>query len=143
MKLSWIWQAMFYDGDEVHTITQPEDDRYSKHDDSAEWNPSSYRDFLDYFEEHKDELKFFNLGNLEKLNIVSVNFVNRKHPRIEGYGNNYLGELDDAQPIYYRQMQNTAVNGVFGEPKVVAYVVGYQGKDKNGRNIQRTLRIPA
>ena len=47
MNLDWKWEARFLDG---KVITQPDDDKYSKHDDSKEWNPSSYRDFLDYFD---------------------------------------------------------------------------------------------
>ena len=57
MKLDWLWTACFYDEKKIAEdgndrnaytyIKQPPDDRYSKHDDSADWNPSSYRDFLE------------------------------------------------------------------------------------------------
>ena len=48
MKYKWI--ANF----KKKAIIQPDDDRYSKYDPEAEWNPSSFRDFQDYFDEHKD-----------------------------------------------------------------------------------------
>ena len=44
MKYKWV--ARF----KKKTISQPSDDRYSKYDPKSEYNPSSFRDFLDYFE---------------------------------------------------------------------------------------------
>ena len=142
MKLEWRWQAVFYndklDGDDAVFITQPEDDRYSKHDDNADWNPSAYRDFLDYFNEHKEELKEFRLFNKNGPAVV-VDFHDRKHPFIRGEARMF-DRVEDSQPIYYRKMENTVVNGRFGEPRVRAYVVGFQGK-VNGKNVQQTVEV--
>lgn len=143
MKLDWRWQAIFYndnlEGDDAVFITQPEDDRYSKHDDNAEWNPSSYRDFLEYFKDHKDELKEFRLFNKNGPAVI-VDFYDKNHPFIRGQAK-FIGDVTDAQPIYYRKMENTVINGKFGEPKIKAYVVGFQCKDANGKNFQQTVEV--
>ena len=152
MKLNWLWEACFYDensGKEAVYIVQPPDDRYSKHNDSAEWNPSSYRDFLDYFKCHKDELRYFKLEKDSGNEYVVVDFSNDSpyicKCRKVGEDFKYYYEpttegVTDAQPIYYREMQNTSVNGVFGEPECIAYVVGFQGK-KDGKNYQQVVRV--
>lgn len=141
MKFNWLWHAHFSDG---KVIVQPEDDKYSKHDDNKDWNPSSFRDFLDYFNENRDKLTSFGLVNREKRQAVLVRF-DRDEISMFSYKD---GDLDvtpikketerlvDAQPIYYRRMQNKAVNGVFGEPEVLSYTIGYQGRDKNGKNVK-------
>lgn len=153
MKLNWLWEACFYNGklaeDDPVYIIQPPDDKYSKHNDKAEWNPSSYRDFLDYFKDHKDELQWFRLKKSGETCYVVVNF------RKNGYVSIFSTDGGDsvkmlveptkirhAQPIYYREMQNTSVNGVFGEPECIAYVVGFQGK-KDGKNYQQVVRVLA
>lgn len=154
MKLNWLWEACFYndklEDDDAVFISQPPDDRYSKHDDNAEWNPSSYRDFLDYFNEHKDELQYFKLKKVGSDEYVIVHFEKDgpyicKFNKLPGKEYEYCCEhledgVTDAQPIYYREMQNTSVNGVFGEPECIAYVVGFQGK-KDGKNYQQVVRV--
>ena len=147
MILSWRWQARFADG---KVICQPPDDKYSKHDDSKDWNPSSYRDFLDYFDGGKKELLAFGIWNSEHHEVIMVGF-DLKKPYIVTYRNGddrvkivHDGPegLSDLQPIYYREMQNTVVDGKFGEPEVVAYNIGYQGKDKSGKNVKYIHRVP-
>ena len=145
MKLDWRWQAIFYnenlEDDDAVFITQPEDDRYSKHDDNADWNPSSYRDFLDYFKGHKDELYQFRLFNKNTNSEVVVDFSDLNKPYIIGEATLYDGYLANAQPVYYRKMKNEAINGVFGEPQVQSYVVGFQGQLENGKNFQHTIEV--
>jgi len=147
MKLDWRWQARFADG---KVICQPPDDKYSKHDDSKDWNPSSYRDFLDYFDGGKKELLSFGIVNAEDNEVAIVRF-DWKEPYIFTYhdGDDRVKivhdgpeGLSDLQPIYYREMQNTVIDGKFGEPKVVAYNIGYQGKDKSGKNVKYIHRVP-
>lgn len=154
MKLDWLWCAEFCNG---KTICQPEDDKYSKHDPNANWNPSAFRDFLDYFGDNKDKLVSFSLKNSNTGEEVSVCFDDNRPfisilPPDEGkepstvsfFGDNRVVEgLHNGQPIYYREMENVAVNGVFGKPRVVAYVVGYQGQDKDGKNYRKMVRILA
>lgn len=153
MKLNWLWEACFYNGklaeDDPVYIIQPPDDKYSKHNDKAGWNPSSYRDFLDYFKDHKDELQWFRLKKSGKTCYVVVNFRKNGYVSIfstdGGDSVKMLVEptkIRNAQPIYYREMQNTSVNGVFGEPECIAYVVGFQGK-KDGKNYQQVVRVLA
>ena len=54
--LKYLWEATFKDGT---MISQPPDERYSKHDDTAEHNPSAFRDILDHQE--VSPLEFFAL----------------------------------------------------------------------------------
>lgn len=146
MKLNWLWEARFLDG---KVITQPEDDKYSKHDDSKDWNPSSYRDFLDYFDGGKNKLLSFGIANKDSGDVVIVK-LDEKKPYIFSYHDgdknvndlyHEMQELHDVQPIYYREMENTVVDGVFGEPNVVAYNVGYQGKNDTGANVKHIHRV--
>ena len=144
MKFNWLWQAVFINknlqDDNFVIITQPEDDRYSKHDDNAKWNPSSYRDFLDYFKDHRDELYQFRLFNKETNEQVVVDFSDMNRPYIVG---EKIPEkrLLNVQPIYYRKMENVVVNGEFGEPRLSCYVVGFQGNLNNGDNFQQTVAV--
>ena len=140
-KFDWLWQARFHDG---NVIVQPKDDKYSKHDDSKDWNPSSFRDFLDYFNNNKNNLSSFGIVNWKKQEVVVVRF-DKTEIRVFSYKDGDKETtlikrekpmLEDPQPIYFRKMQNKAVNGKFGEPEVVSYHIGYQGRDKSGKNIQ-------
>lgn len=144
---SWRWHAHFSNG---KVIIQPEDDKYSKHDDNKDWNPSSFRDFLDYFNDHKDKLTSFGLVNKEKRQAVLVRF-DRGSIKMFSYKDGDLDvtpinkeekKLSEVQPIYFRKMQNKAINGVFGEPEVIAYTIGYQGHDENGKNVKFMKDIP-
>lgn len=146
MKFDWLWQARFSDG---KVICQPEDDKYSKHDDTKDFNPSSFRDFLDYFQKHRDKLTSFGVVNGDKREVVVVRFDNSKI-RMFKYKDGDLDvksiheevkKISGAQPIYFRKIQNNIVNGVFGEPEVVSYSIGYQGRDENGKNIQFIYEI--
>ena len=146
MKFDWLWQARFSDG---KIICQPEDDKYSKHDDTKDFNPSSFRDFLDYFHAHRDKLTSFGVVNANKREVVVVRF-DKKKIRMFKYKDGELdveliheetNKLNESQPIYFRKIQNTITNGVFGEPELVAYSIGYQGKDKNGKNTQFIYEI--
>ena len=60
-KFKYLWSARFANG---HTITQHPQDLYSKHNPESAYNPSSFRDFLDYAEKHPDvqvvEFRLFN-----------------------------------------------------------------------------------
>ena len=151
MRFDWLWQARFMDGT---VICQPEDDKYSKHDDNADWNPSSFRDFLDYFDNGKNKLSSFGIVNGRTGDVVVVRFDNdlpymfKYHKGDKDVVHIHSARVEcfkmySAQPIYYREMKNTVVDGVFGKPEVQAYVIGYQGQDRNGHNIQYKYRVPA
>lgn len=142
---SYLWRANF----KGNIIEQPADDRYSKYDPNAEWNPSSFRDFLDYFDGHEKDLISFELCGPKCRYVVYANPDNKK-PYI--YRDTYLKrdsevlyespeELKDVRIIYFRSMESTAINGEFGEPIVKAYNLGFQGIDKDGNNCQKTIVI--
>lgn len=145
MNFSWHWQARFRDG---KVIVQPDDDKYSKHDDSKDYNPSSFRDFLDYFNKDRNNLDSFGIVSNKEDKVVVVRF-DENEIRLFTYkkGDKDVAvkkkceKLKNAQPIYFRKMENTSVNGVFGTPKVVSYTIGFQGTDKNGKNAQYLLEV--
>lgn len=133
--LKYLWEATFLDG---HTITQPADDRYSKHDDKAEHNPSAFRDILDY--QKKSPLAFFALIGQEKPNIYTVSIVNGGF-----YVNNATFsleqsplELKDRKLIYFRTQQ---ANLQTGEVQTKSYNFGYEGKDSNGKTVKKVMTI--
>lgn len=146
MKYKWI--ANF----KKKAIIQPDDDRYSKYDPEAEWNPSSFRDFQDYFDEHRDELVGFSL--ISGDDAYSVDFTKEGHPTIKKKvkGKNCASDkevilsrekraLSDIRVIYYRKMEMTIKNGLASSPEVLGYVLGYQGLDENGNNRQKTITV--
>lgn len=133
--LKYLWEATFQDG---HAIKQPADDKYSKHDENNEHNPSAFRDILDYQE--KSPLVFFALIGQEVPNIFAVSmatgefYVNNATFRIDGPPVDSIGR----KLIYYRTQQ---ANLQTGEVQTVSYNFGYEIKDANGKNIKKVLVI--
>lgn len=153
MRFKYIWEALFVDkNDRMKIIRQPADDRYSKHDSEAEYNPSSFRDFLDYWEGHKDELLRFALHSEGKS--YTVNLINPRKPKIycdeySRWGNikhkilwSEKRPLKDVRIIYFREVEADVVIGEkIKEPRIKSFVLGYQGLDKNGNNRQKTITV--
>lgn len=148
MNLKYRWVALFKE----KMIKQPLDDRYSKHDPTAEWNPSSFRDFQDYFDEHQNELGLFHL--ISEDADYAVDLTDQSKPKIlETKRGSHWGAdktvilhrekrpLSDVRIIYYRKMEMKVINGQASSPEVVGYVLGYQGTDKNGNNRQKTITV--
>lgn len=148
MNLKYRWVALF----KKKMIKQPLDDKYSKHDPTAEWNPSSFRDFQDYFDEHQNELELFHL--ISEDADYAVDLTDQGKPKIlETKRGSHWGAdktvilhrekrpLSDVRIIYYRKMELRVENGHAGSPEVVGYVLGYQGTDKNGNNRQKTITV--
>ena len=72
----FLWQAKFADG---HSVRQDPQDRYSKFDPKATYNPSSFRDFLDYSEANPDTpLMEFRLEN-ERGRLLPAPFLSFIH----------------------------------------------------------------
>jgi hypothetical protein len=131
--LKYLWNAYFHDG---YIIMQPPDDRYSKHDDNAEWNPSSFRDILEY----GGELTLFTLCDARR-NVVAA--VNLKDGTIQHLGKQVhsTASTEPKKLVYYREVDVDYVDGVFSDSNIAAYCVGYEYKNKDGKNIQRIIRI--
>lgn len=148
IKFKFLWRATFKN----KVITQHPEDKYSKHNPEAEYNPSSFRDFLDYFEGHKSELVKFEL--ISDTTTVGIDLENANKPEIVMDVRNRWGTytkktllhrekrvLSDVRVIYYRKMEAKVVDGAIGEPRVAEYVLGYQGLDENGNNRQKTISV--
>lgn len=146
-KYKFMWVAKF----KGKTIRQDPEDRYSKHDPKAEWNPTSFRDYVDYAEEHLGELERFELKN--KNTRVWVDFCKDGKPVIyeeitNRWGNTRVSilhkekrPLTNLRVIYYRKMECEVKNGELGEPYVRGFVIGYQGIDENGMNRKKEVVV--
>lgn len=146
-KFKYLWRANFI----KKTITQHPEDKYSRHNPDAEYNPSSFRDFQNYFDGHSGELISFELVGKDKKYTVDLTrpwcpviycdeegrWGSEKHTLIH----REKRPLRDVRIIYYRNMEATIVDGVFGEPRVVGYVLGYQGLDGNGNSRKKMITV--
>lgn len=136
-KLKYLWTAVFYDGT---SMTQPQDDKYSKHDDSKEYNPSSFRDVIEYSE--KSPIWAFIISNPDDENdFYGVRLADGMF--CAGGKEFALDKQDekivDKQIIYYRTMQ---ANMQTGEQRCVAYNIGYKGKDlATGRVTEKVITV--
>lgn len=136
-KLTRLWSAFFEDG---HVIDQPEDDRYSKHDDKADWNPSAFRDVLEY---KKAPLLHFALLGPANNDIYSVDLdegtfrIGTKEMSLE------VEPLENRKLIYYREMERRNVGGIWLEASVKRYALGYEGKDARGKVVKHVIFLDA
>lgn len=146
--LKYLWSALYKDG---HTIDQPVDDRYSQHDDNAEYNPSSFRDLLDY--EAVSPLASFALFNpLDEDDSWSVDLVTGTFVRGKSGTVFYLEQasqipLTDRKLHYQRVVRkNTVISNrgevvEEGDPYVAGYEFGYVGKDREGKSVSKFVSI--
>lgn len=146
-KFKYLWRANFI----KKTITQHPEDKYSGYKPDAEWNPSSFRDFQNYFDNHSGELMSFELVGKDKK--YTVDLARQWCPVIYSDENGRWGAqkhtiihrekrpLKNVRIIYYRKMEATIENGVVGEPRVLGYAIGYQGIDANGNNRQKVITV--
>ena len=136
----YLWIAEYADG---NILAQPLDDRYTKHDDNLEHNPSSFRDLLDY--EDVSPLVNFRLikapiPGLPLKEVASVDL---------GTGVFTLGDMEfmlerplellkDRQIIYFRTHR---MNMQTQEQYIHAYNFGYKGMDDNGKIVEKVVTI--
>lgn len=145
-KFKYLWKAVFSN----RVVIQHPEDKYSKHDPEAEHNPSSFRDFQDWFDKYPDRLeKFMLYGERDKF-IVDLN---GDRPIIYAISYTRNGDekllvmsrekrnLTNIRIIYYRNMECEVINGELGEPKVKSYCLGYQGIDKNGNSRKNIITV--
>lgn len=144
---AYLWEAKFANG---HIVRQHPQDLYSKHNPKSDYNPSSFRDFLDYVGKHPDvPVVYFKLANKEKSYTVS--FENPKRPIIYYDEINKYGiptkhyewfrckrDLTNVRPIYFRRMEMDVMTG---EKRVLHFVIGFQGNETNGNNYQKTVNV--
>ena len=133
----YLWQAKFAnDG----VISQPEDDRYSKHDDNAEHNPSAFRDIQEYEEKSGVPLVQFSLhgrdGGIYAVNLLSGEFfMNGTVFMLD----QPLEELKDRKLIYYR---TNRMNMQTHERYTHAFNFGYEGKHpESGKIVKKVITI--
>jgi hypothetical protein len=146
-KFKYLWRANFI----KKTITQHPEDKYSGYDPDAEWNPSSFRDFQNYFDGHSGELVSFELVSKDATYTVDLTrpwcpmiyvdergrWGSEKHTLIH----REKRPLTNVRVIYYRNMETTIENGIFGKPRVVSYALGYQGLDDKGNCRKKVITV--
>lgn len=144
-EFKYLWRAVF---DDI-CVDQDPLDRYSKHNPDSDYNPSSFRDFQDKLDEgHK--LRMFSLVGDNDVYVVELNYGKPtiKHISYTKTGRATSEEIlcaqkepmDDVRIIYFRQMEQTVENGTAQKPKILAYVLGFQGC-VNGENVQKTITV--
>lgn len=133
--LKYLWWASFDDG---QMIAQPEDDSYSKHDDTQEHNPSSFRDILDYQE--RAGLESFGLSDRES-DIFELNLKTGSVRLGEYYFKLDTEENIERKLIYFRNVRQEYNDGIAGEPWIESYSVGYEYKNKDGKTVKRLIHI--
>lgn len=125
--LDYLWTAYF---DDESIIEQPEDDKYSKHNDSSEWNPSAYRDVLDKIESGAsvDLFVLHGDGVFHTLNLVEGKFT------VDGTELTLESDCETPRKlIYYRTVEKDFIDGVEQDSRIVSYSFGYEYKDNKGR----------
>ena len=125
--LDYLWTAYFED-DSV--VEQSFDDRYSKHDDTKEWNPSAFRDVLDKTESGIT-VDFFVLQGEDRVHTLDL-----VHGKFTIDGTELELENDCTSPrklIYYRTIEKDYVDGEEQDERIVGYSFGYEYKDEKGR----------
>lgn len=133
--LKYLWTAYFADG---HVIAQRADDKYSKHDDTADWNPSAFRDVLDY--ESVSPLSTFTIG--DHLNYHEVDVVNGLFNIENIIFSMEETPLVDRKLIFFREMmQEFSMDSEPDEPFVNRYCFGYEGKDTDGKTHKKIIYI--
>lgn len=141
LPLKYLWLAKFSDG---HIITQPEDDRYSKHDDTADWNPSAFRDIQDYESSSGLHVQQFCLVAKDDpavvLNIDEGTLeVSNGSPFATKFSLEKPGDaLVNRQLIYYR---TRTLDLISGKQYIQSYTMGYKGTDHKGHVVERTITL--
>ena len=144
---AYLWEAKFANG---HIVRQHPQDLYSKHNPESDYNPSSFRDFLDYVEKHPDvPVAYFKLANKEKSYTVS--FENPKRPIIYYDEINKYGiptkhyewfrckrDLTNVRPIYFRRMEMDVMTG---EKRCLGFVIGFQGNESNCNKYKKEINV--
>ena len=134
--LKYLWVAFFEDG---NIIIQPEDDKYSKHDNKAEHNPSAFRDILDHQKESK--LMNFLLLHDDDTEQISLDLSNGEFS-LGGFPF-FLGDEGEVERklIFYRNVEQKFIDGEAQDPEIVSYSVGYEYKDEKGKVQKKVITV--
>lgn len=135
--LKYLFSAEFDDG---HIIRQPADDRSIKHIEGAESNPSAFTDVLEYSWTHN--LTAFVLANEDFSDIFMVDLLDGSF-RINGVDFSQEDEpLVERKIIYFREVYiQQELGKEASEPFVNRYIIGYEGKDSNGKVQKKVIYI--
>jgi hypothetical protein len=132
-KLKKLFIACFED---KHIICQDENDRSMHYDENAEHNKSTFSDVLEYMKTAPlvsftvDDASVSLVDGTFTVGEDEYEFTMEKEP------------LTDRKIIYYREMaQDFLMDGEGGEPYVVRYVLGYEGKNKDGKVEKKVIYI--
>ena len=132
--MRYLWKSYHEDGT---IIEQPEDDRYSKHDDSVDWNPSAFRDVQD----QESPVRVFQLLDSTAGESFSVNLKDGLFNCGRGYFSLENTPLKNRKLIYFREVEQAYENGQLGEANIVRYAIGYEGKNIEGKIEKKVIYI--
>lgn len=133
-KLKFLWTAVFKDGT---IIIQPEDDRYSKHDDAAEWNPSAFRDVQD---KGLENVAVFGMSNEKE--VYAVNLELGQFSVGDQLFSLELEPLQKRKLVFLREvLQHQVLGEDAGAPYVNRYILGYEGKNSHNKTEKKFIYV--
>lgn len=142
-ELKYLWTAFFEDGT---IIKQPENDQYSKHDPSAEGNPSAFRDVLD--KEEESPLVMFLLASPENNSIIGVDLRTGRftinNVEFDAHDQNLDLSNKELKIVFFREVRRDTIMGVadWKEKEVEHYINRYFiGWQIVGEGIAQTVAV--
>lgn len=142
-ELKYLWTAFFEDGT---IIKQPENDQYSKHDPSAEGNPSAFRDVLD--KEEESRLVMFLLASPENNSIIGVDLRTGRftinNVEFDAHDQNLDLSNKELKIVFFREVRRDTIMGVadWKEKEVKHYINRYSiGWQIVGEGIAQTVAV--
>lgn len=129
-SLKYLWTAEFKDG---HVIQQPADDKYSKHDDTKDQNPSAFKDVQEY----DGELLRFSINGV--TGSYALDFSTMKF----NFNGSFFwldGKIKEPKLIFFRNVDWKHINGVAQDPVIVSYSLGYEYL-KDGKTVKRIVTL--
>lgn len=133
-KLKFLWTAVFKDG---QIINQPDDDKYSKHDDEAEWNPSAFRDVQD---KGIENVAVFGLAN--ETEVYAVNLELGQFSVGDQLFSLEEEPLQKRKLVFFREvLQHQVLGQDTGAPYVNRYILGYEGRNSHNKVEKKFIYI--
>lgn len=132
--MQYLWSAYFKDGS---VLNQPDDDRYSKHDDTKEWNPSAFRDIQEY----QFPVEAFTLFNVDTDEFIGVDLVNGNFFTESMTFSQEKEPLENRKLIYFRDVETKFMSDGRVERNILRYAIGYEGTNSNGKVEKKVLYI--
>jgi hypothetical protein len=129
--LDYLFTAEFSDGTKLHQ------DRH----DRSRVEPLTRSAFYDVLQRIA-EVRRFSIESRDRRHLHVVDLTTGHFETDGQIICNPYGQLTNYRVIYFRRCEQGFEQGWVMRPKIVAYFIGWQANDAQGRNQQMTLEIP-